>query len=174
MQETRKQEPLERVRRYVQAFDAALQPLVLAEEVKTSEAAARQLGVETGQIAKSLLFRGMERYGLIVAAGDVRISQSAVKQLLGGGKVKLAAPEEVLAVTGFAVGAVCPFALLQEVPIYLDRSLLRYELVYTAAGIAEAVLPITPAQLLAMTGATMVDVAQTAVDSATGGQTPDR
>jgi len=171
MQEGIRQEPLERVRRFVRAFDETLEPLVLAEEVKTSEAAARQLGVETGQIAKSLLFRGAEQYGLIVAAGDVRIRQSALKQWLGGGKVQLAPPEEVLAVTGFEVGAVCPFALLQEVPIYLDRSLLRYELVYTAAGIAEAVLPITPAQLLEITGGTLVDAAQNAVDPAAGGHT---
>ncbi|MGE5703278.1 MAG: YbaK/EbsC family protein [Clostridia bacterium] len=142
---------------YVKQFDETLQPLLLAEKVPTSEEAARVLGVEVGQIAKSILFRSDDRFGLFVAAGDVRINQKKVKALLGGKKPRIATPEDVEAVTGFQVGAVCPFALRQEVPIFIDESLRRFEQVYTAAGVVESMLPITFEQLVAVTKGTVTD-----------------
>jgi prolyl-tRNA editing enzyme YbaK/EbsC (Cys-tRNA(Pro) deacylase) len=148
--------PLERVRAFVKRFDPSLEPLVFDEPMKTSEEAARMLGVEIGQIAKSILFRNRERYGLFVAAGDVRIHPRQVKACLGAGQPKMASPEEVLRITGFEVGAVCPFALQEEVPVYIDESLRRYPLVYTAAGIAESLLPVSFEQLVEITEGTVI------------------
>lgn len=153
-------EAVERVRRAVQAFDSRLEPVFFAEQMKTAEEAAGVLGVETGQIAKSLLFRTSERYGLFVAAGDIRIRNGQIRQLLGGGNVKMASPEEVEDITGFRVGAVGPFGLLKQVPIYIDQSLSRFATVYTAAGLAETLLPLTFAQLVTITGGEIVELAQ--------------
>jgi prolyl-tRNA editing enzyme YbaK/EbsC (Cys-tRNA(Pro) deacylase)/8-oxo-dGTP pyrophosphatase MutT (NUDIX family) len=147
-------DPLDRVRAAVQQYDSSLEPLVFDEPLSTSEAAANALGVEVGQIAKSILFRVGERHGLFVAAGDVKIDPKQVRACLGGGKTKMASPEEVREITGFEVGAVCPFALRQAVPVFIDTSLQRFDHVYTAAGIRESVLPITYQQLLAITAGT--------------------
>ena len=64
----------------------------------------------------------------------------------------MANPEEVLEVTGFNIGGVCPFALRQEVPVYLDESLKRYEIVYAAAGTAHTALSISYQELMRITG----------------------
>ncbi len=149
---------IERVRRYVQAIDPALEPMEYPESTETAPDAARVLKVELGQIAKSILFRCGASYGLFVLAGDMRMNQKKVKELLGGGKVRIAAPKEVEEVTGFQVGGVCPFALRTELPIYLDRSMQRFNLIYAAAGSARAVLPITFDQLQAVTGGDVIDV----------------
>lgn len=151
--------PLEKVRTYVQHYQPDLEPILFDEPLETSEEAARALGVEVGQIAKTILFRAGDKYALFVAAGDVRIHSKRVKVALGSGKTKMASPDEVETVTGFRVGAVCPFALQMEVPIYVDRSLQRFSHVYTAAGIAESLLPVTYASLLQMTGAEEIDAA---------------
>ncbi|MED4752632.1 YbaK/EbsC family protein [Brevibacillus choshinensis] len=151
--------PLERVERYVQQYESSLVPLLFPEPMKTSEEAATALGVEIGQIAKSILFRANEEYALFVAAGDVRIHAKQVKAAFNGVKAKMASPEEVETVTGFQVGAVCPFALQQEVPIFVDASLQRFSLVYTAAGIAESLLPVSFEQLLQMTNGRVIDAA---------------
>jgi prolyl-tRNA editing enzyme YbaK/EbsC (Cys-tRNA(Pro) deacylase) len=151
--------PLDRVRSYVQQYQPQLEPLLFAEPLKTSDEAAQALGVEIGQIAKSILFRSDDRYALFVAAGDVRIHPKRVKAVFGGGKPKMASPEEVETVTGFRVGAVCPFALQMDIPIYVDRSLQRFSLVYTAAGVAESILPVSYDALLQMTGAEEMDAA---------------
>lgn len=150
---------LEKVRNYVKQYDSTLEPLLFAEPLPTSEAAARAVGVEVGQIAKSILFRFEDRYILIVAAGDVRIHTKRVKAAFGSGKPKMATPEEVERVTGFQVGAVCPFALEMDIPVLVDSSLQRFDVIYTAAGIVESLLPVTFEQLVRMTDAQVIDAA---------------
>lgn len=151
--------PLERVCKHVKQFDESLQPLVYEEAMKTSDEAAQRLGVEVAQIAKSILFRSDDRYGLFVAAGDVRIHAKQIKACLGGKKPKMATPEEVTEITGFVVGAVCPFGLLHDIPIFVDTSLQRFSTIYTAAGIAESLLPLSYEKLLTITGGTPINAA---------------
>jgi len=88
---------------------------------------------------------------MVVSAGDVKMDSKAIKETVGQ-RVRMANPEEVLNVTGFSIGGVCPFALANEVPIYLDESLLRYDVVYAAAGTANTALPITYQELQEITG----------------------
>lgn len=149
--------PLERVRKYVQEYDSGLEPLVFVEELHTSQAAADALGVEVGQIAKSIVFAAQGEFALFVASGDVRINSKKVKQLLGN-KAKMASPEEVVEITGFIVGAVCPFALQKQIPIYIDETLARFERIYTAAGVPESLLPLTFEQLVHITGGSVTDL----------------
>jgi len=149
---------LDRAKKYLKQFDPNLAPVEHEKTTKTSAEAAEALGVELGQIAKSILFRCGERYGLFVAAGDVKISDKKVKHLLGGGKVKIAKPEEVENITGYPVGGVCPFDIEKSVPIFLDRSMQRFEVVYTSAGTPHSLLPVSPQQLPEITGGTFADL----------------
>lgn len=148
--------PLARVRADLERHDPTLEPLLFDEPLMTSEEAAAKLGIEIGQVAKSILFKSGDRYGLFVAAGDVRIDPKAVKRQLGGKKPRIARPDEVAAVTGFRVGAVCPFALATEVPVFVDASLQRFDKVYTAAGIPESLLPIGFERLVQITAGTVI------------------
>ncbi len=145
-----------RVRRYVKEIDAGLKPLVFNEITSTVEEAARALGVEPGMIAKTLLFRAGDRYGLFVMAGDMRVNTKKVKELLGS-KPRMATPEEVEQITGYRVGGVCPFALATDVPVYLDASMQRFDMIYPAAGSAHSALPITFEKLKDITGGTVVE-----------------
>jgi len=146
-----------RVRRMVKEFDANLAPLVLNTATSTVEEAARALGVEPGMIAKTLLFRAGEAYGLFVVAGDRRVNTKKVKELLGS-KPRLATPEEVKEITGFRIGGVCPFALATEVPVYLDASLQRFDVIYPSAGSPHSALPINFIKLKQITWGTVVEV----------------
>lgn len=125
---------------------------LLKEDISTALLAAQALGTEVGQIAKSILFKTKDdRFLMIVSAGDVKIDSKAVKNLAGS-RVRMANAEEVEEITGFNIGGVCPFALRQEVPIFLDESLKRYEIVYTAAGTSNTALPISFEELCRVTG----------------------
>ncbi|WP_207637522.1 YbaK/EbsC family protein [Desulfotruncus alcoholivorax] len=148
---------IDRVREYVQSYDPSIEPIVFKEKTGTVEEAARVLGVEPGKIAKSILFRSGDKYGLFVVAGDRRIDQKKVKTLLGS-KPKMASSTEVEAVTGYKVGGVCPFNLLQDIPVYLDETMQRFNVVYTAAGSANSLLPISLEKLMEITGGSLVDV----------------
>lgn len=142
---------IERVRSYLQEKNPRLQIIELDQNTSTAPLAAAALGLEVGQIAKSILFKTKsEQYLMVVSAGDVKMNSKAIKETVGE-RVRMANPEEVYNVTGFSVGGVCPFALAHQVPIYLDESLLRYDVVYAAAGTANTALPITFAELQAIT-----------------------
>ncbi len=143
---------IEKVRAFLNSRNPELKIIVLEEDTSTSYLAAQALGTEVGQIAKSILFKTKsEDYLLIVSAGDVKIDNKAVKELIGS-RVRMANAEEVEQVTGFSIGGVCPFALKQEVPVFLDESLRRYDVVYAAAGTGNTALPISFEELCRITG----------------------
>lgn len=88
---------------------------------------------------------------MVISAGDVRLDTKAIKAETGA-RVRMAKAEEVVAVTGYQPGGVCPFALENKVDIYLDESLKRYDVVYASAGTAHTSLPITFDELMEITG----------------------
>ena len=142
---------IERVRTFLKEHNPELSIIVLEDNTSTAFLAAQALGTEVGQIAKSILFKTKTDYFMVVSAGDVRMDSKAIKETIGA-KVRMADADEVLAVTGFNVGGVCPFALRQAVPVYLDESLKRYDVVYAAAGTAHTALPISYQELKRITG----------------------
>lgn len=143
---------IERVQAYVQQRMPHLQVIEFQQDTSTSALAAAALDTEVGQIAKSMLFKAKTgQYFLVVSAGDVRMDTKALRDLIGS-KVRMANAEEVVEITGFPVGGVCPFDLRVEVPVYLDDSLKRYDVVYTAAGTPNSALPITYEELMEITG----------------------
>jgi prolyl-tRNA editing enzyme YbaK/EbsC (Cys-tRNA(Pro) deacylase) len=138
------------VQRYLNTIHAGLKVIEFEEDTSTCELAARALGVEVGAIAKSLVFKGKHGYLMIVAAGDVRMDPKLMRDLAES-RVRMATADETLEVTGHPVGGVCPFLLAHPIPVFIDDSLLRFDVVYAAAGTASSALPITYDQLLAIT-----------------------
>jgi len=130
------------------------------ESTHSSELAARSLGVQVGQVAKTILLMSGETAIVVVISGDRRVDTKKVRALGYGKRVRLAGPDDVVARTGFAVGAVSPVALPDGVPIHLDRSLRRFETIYPAAGATNNMFATTPDELLALTGGTEADLAR--------------
>ncbi|REJ73577.1 MAG: YbaK/EbsC family protein [Acidobacteria bacterium] len=130
--------------------------------------AAERLGVEVGQIAKSIVVKAKNgRYALVLLAGDRRLDDRRLKQLLGA-KTRMATAEETEAVTGYRPGGVCPFDVgpvasdpaHRDVELYIDRSLEAWPTIYPAAGTDASGVPTTFAQLRQLVGAEECDVAQ--------------
>ena len=130
------------------------------ESTHNAELAARELGVELGQIANTILLLVDGAPVVVVMSGDRRIDFKKVKALRGGKKVRLAGPDDLVAHTGFAVGAVSPVALPAGLPVYLDASLRRYETIYPAAGETNNMFRTTPGELLSLSGAVETDLAR--------------
>ncbi len=117
----------------------------------TSELAAQRLGVEVGQIAKSILMKGKDdKYRMVLCAGDRKISASLFKKLTGV-KARMATADEVFDVTGFRPGGVSPFGVT-GIEIYIDESLAAYSKVYPSAGNDASGVPTDFSTLLAITG----------------------
>lgn len=114
--------------------------------------AAQALGVLPARIAKTLSFQSDDGCILVVAAGDARIDNAKFKAAFGM-KARMLPAQEVLRLTGHAVGGVCPFALNPGVPVYLDQSMRRFDTVFPACGSANSAIELTCAQLEAVSQA---------------------
>lgn len=136
------------VREYLSARGMAERIMEFEQSTATVYEAAETLGVEPARIAKTLSFRNKAGDGCIVlvAAGDVRIDNHAFRDAFGA-KPRMLTADEAVRYTGHAVGGVCPFALPEGVPVYLDESLKRFDTVFPAAGNAASAVRLTPEEL---------------------------
>ena len=143
----------ERVRAYL-ADNGLLDGLVEFEQsTKTAQMAADAMGCELGQIVKSLVFVVGDRPVLALVAGDRRGDTEAISALLGGGDVHFADAETVRNATGYAIGGVSPFDLPEELPVYFDDSLERFEVVFPAGGTPSTMVRMSRQRLLDLTRA---------------------
>ena len=132
--------------------------VILPDSVHTAALAAEALGCEVGAIANSLLFDADGGPVLILTSGGHRVDTAKVAATLGVDALRRATPEFVREHTGQVIGGVSPFAHPAPVPTYLDPWLRRFEVVWAAAGHPAAVFSTSYDELLAMTGATEVEV----------------
>ncbi len=107
----------------------------LSDSARTAPLAAAALGVEVGQIVKSLLFLRGDEPVMVLCAGDRRVDAARL------GLVPAPA-ERVRAATGFSIGGVPPLGHDVRLPTTIDESLRRFELVWAAAGTPHEVFAI--------------------------------
>jgi len=138
-------------------------PRMLEESARTAQEAADALGVQTGQIAKSIVFRRRpdDAAVMVVTSGDQRVDEKKLAAVVcaSGQKLARADADFVRDRTGFAIGGVSPVAHQSSLLLWLDLSLFRFEQVWAAAGHPHAVFSTTPAQLARLTQAGLEDLA---------------
>jgi Cys-tRNA(Pro) deacylase len=122
--------------------------------------AAQALAVELGQIVKSVVLLADKEPVLVLISGDMNVHTRKLKNVLGARKIRIADAETVLQVTGYPVGAVPPVAHHDTIPTYLDESLTRFSTIYPAAGTTNTMFSTTFDELMKLTQAKIVDVAQ--------------
>ena len=108
----------------------------------TVELAAQAVGCQPAHIAKPLSFLLPEGPVLILAAGDARIDNSKYKARFHT-KAKMIPHDQVETLIGHGVGGVCPFGVNGGVPVWLDESLRRFDIVYPAAGTSNSAVKLT-------------------------------
>lgn len=137
---------IERVREYFKNIGIEDRILEFDVSSATVELAAQALGCEGKRIAKTLSFHVDGRVVLVVAAGDAKVDNSKYKAYFHT-KAKMLSFDEAESLIGHAVGGVCPFAVNENVDVYLDESLRRFETVYPACGSSNSAIELTPAEL---------------------------
>lgn len=151
------------VQRVVLALRAAGidSPIVeLPGAAHTAKLAAQFLGCELGQIANSLVFRGMATGTaiLVMSSGAKRVD-TAKLAVVAGEEIGKADADFVRAATGFAIGGVAPAGHANPLRTFVERSLAGWPEIWAAAGHPSTVFPLTYAELVRITGGAEVDVA---------------
>ena len=137
-------------------------PRMLDDAARTAQQAADQLDVQLRKIAKSIIFRRKEddTAVLVITSGDRRVDEKKVAALVG--KIGRADAEFVKQRTGFSIGGVSPVAHATPPVTLIDQDLLRFDVVWAAAGHPHSVFPLQPGDLQRLTGAPVADVVQEA------------
>ncbi len=135
-------------------------PVYLPAAARTAREAADALGIDVGQIAKSVVFRRESDAAvvLVVTSGDKRVDEHKVAALVGA--IGRADAGYVKARTGFSIGGVAPIAHSEPPVLLIDRELFRFDEIWAAAGHPHGVFRLSPDELVQLTGAPVSDVVQ--------------
>lgn len=148
------------VQKALDAHQLGIQIQTFAESTATSAEAAAAIGTTLGSIVKSLVFVIEEQPIVVLAAGDQKIDTRKLAALyeVGRKKVKIASSEQCIEYIGYAPGGVPPLGHRHPLPIYIDTTLQRFEVVYAAAGTPNTIFPIPFATLVDISGGKVTDV----------------
>ncbi|MGO4731171.1 YbaK/EbsC family protein [Paenibacillus sp. 2KB_22] len=137
---------IEKVKDFFKQYGMDSQIIEFEVSSATVDLAASALGCEPERIAKTLSFMVNEQAVLVVAAGDAKVDNKKFKEYFKT-KAKMLSPDEAIDMVGHAIGGVCPFAIKNDVSVYLDISLKRFETIYPACGSSNSAIELTIKQL---------------------------
>lgn len=150
----------ERVRAALAAFGISAQIAEYPQGTRTAADAAAAIGTTIGQIVKSLVFLADGQPVLVLASGSHHVDATKLARAAGASRIERPDADRVRAETGFAIGGVPPVGHLKPLRVFVDEDLLRYDVVYAAAGTPTAIFPIAPSDLLRATGGQAADLAR--------------
>ena len=129
------------------------------ESTHTAAEAAAALGAELAQIVKSLVFVVAAEHGpeplLCLVSGPNRVDLARLAAVAGETDVRRATAREAHELTGFSIGGIPPIGHSRPVRAIMDPDLGRYPTVWAAAGTAYDVFPVTPEDLVRVSGGTV-------------------
>jgi len=160
MDELLNKEPVKRAQDALQRFDKSLKVKVLEKTARTAQDASLALGCDVGAIVKSLLFRAENSFVLCLVSGDKKCSLNKLKKITQKNDLCMASPEQVKTQTGYTIGGVSPVGLLNDIEIFMDNSLERFNKLYAAAGHPNCVFKIQFNQLVKLTSGEIKEIAE--------------
>lgn len=133
----------ESVKAHLRKWNREMDIMVFDTSSATVDLAAKAIGVIPARIAKTLSFRGEEDKAiLVVAAGDAKIDNKKFRQVFQM-KARMLSADEVVEQTGHLIGGVCPFGLANDLDVYLDVSMKRFETLFPACGSTNSAIELT-------------------------------
>jgi prolyl-tRNA editing enzyme YbaK/EbsC (Cys-tRNA(Pro) deacylase) len=135
------------------------QVVELESTARTSAEAARALGCQVEQIAKSIVFRRKQTHKpiLVIASGPHRVNENRIEELISEPLGKADA-DYVRKHTGFVIGGVPPIGHSEKLEIFIDEDLLQYKEIWAAAGSPNAVFKLSPSDLIKITGGRVTSI----------------
>ena len=151
-----------RVQAAASAAGLSIEILEFPGGTRTAQDAADAIGVEVGQIVKSLVFMIENDLVLALVSGSNQLDTQALARVAGREGAKVARPdaEAVRAGTGFVIGGIPPLGHSADLATYVDEDLLAYDVVWAAAGTAHHNFSIDPKALAQACGGRVVSIAK--------------
>ena len=133
-------------------------PRRFPDGTKTAADAAAAIGVEIGQIVKSLIFAVDGEVVLAYVSGANQLDEKKLALAAGGLKCARVDADVVREATGFPIGGVPPFGHSTQLRVFIDPDLLQFAEVWAAAGTWNDVFGIAPQELVEASGGALTDL----------------
>lgn len=150
------------LQKYIDSENITAEILTMAGHTPTVEDAARELEVAPEQIIKSLVFKVRDEPLLVINNGLTRVDRRKLAQYLEVGRkwARFASPEQALELTGFVVGSMPPFGHLTRLRTLVDNAVSDQSVIFGGGGDINAMMRLTPGELLRVTGAEVVSLSE--------------
>lgn len=135
-----------------------VEPRAYPESTRTAAEAAAAIGVDVGQIVKSLVFQVDGAVAVALVSGANQLDENLLAAAAGATTAERADAAAVREATGCPIGGVPPFGHAESLPVYVDQDLLAYEELWAAAGTPHVNFAITPASLVSATHGTVCEL----------------
>ena len=129
-----------------------IEPRSFPEGTRTAQEAADAIGVELGQIVKSLIFAVDGEVVLAYVSGANRLDEQLLAAAARGSRCERVDADAVRNATGFPIGGVPPFGHTTQLRVFIDPDLLLFDEVWAAAGTWNDVFGIEPHKLVEASG----------------------
>ncbi|MDA2995116.1 MAG: YbaK/EbsC family protein [Actinomycetota bacterium] len=143
------------------ALGLNITPQTFPDGTRTAQEAADAIGVQVGQIVKSLIFAVDGEVVLAYVSGANQLDESKLALAAGGAICQRVDADVVRSVTGFPIGGVPPLGLATQLRIFIDPDLLKFDEVWAAAGTWHDVFAIDPRVLQSVTNGVVVELRRT-------------
>jgi Cys-tRNA(Pro) deacylase len=140
------------------ALGLTIEPRQFPEGTKTAADAAAAIGVDIGQIVKSLIFAVDGEVVLAYVSGANQLDEKKLAAAAGGAKCARVDADAVREATGFPIGGVPPFGHKTHLRVFIDPDLLQWPEVWAAAGTWNDVFGIEPHKLVEASGGALTDL----------------
>ena len=145
-------------KKILQEYSLENNVIIFDNSTKTAQEAADQIGVQIGQIGKSIIFKLNNEPILVITSGKNKVSIEKLEKLIGEG-IEKADADFVYEKTGFSIGGVPPFGHKEKIKhIFLDKDLLNYQEIWCAAGTPFSVFKISSQRLIEIAQAKLADI----------------
>lgn len=140
------------------ALGLEVSPRTFPDGTRTAQEAADAIGVELGQIVKSLIFGVDGELVLAYVSGANQLDETKLAEAAGGVMCQRVDADVVRSATGFPIGGVPPFGHATPLRVFIDPDLLKYDEVWAAAGTWHDVFGIDPRKLVEASGGAVTDL----------------
>ena len=138
-----------RAQKYLEKKDLKDRIIVLNDFSGTVIDAAKALKTKPGNIVKTMALSVFDKPILILLSGDYKLSNSKFKEEFGCKPIMIDA-QELDKVIGHEQGGICPFGINEDITVYFDESLKKYDLLYPACGTDNSAVKLTLSDLYSL------------------------
>ncbi len=148
---------MDKIKHFLNQNKISYRLITYSQKVKNAQEASVLIGLPIRQIVKSLIFKTDNYFLLFLLPSEKRLNTISIEKQLGT-KIKLATPDEVLEVSGYSVGMVSPLLIKNQIKIYIDLSLLKFQKIGIGSGKNGIEVVLNPNDLKNILNATAINL----------------